>query len=116
MDGIILKLMVTMKNKYLKRLKKSKKQKKPTVISCKTTIGYGSPNKAGTASAHGSPLGKEEINLVRKKLKWEHEPFKIPEKILKEWREVGNKGLKEEMKWKKDYNKKKKCYKKNFFK
>ena len=90
-----------------KTLKKVQKAKKPTVISCKTTIGYGSPNKSGTASAHGSPLGKEEINLVRKKLKWEHEPFKIPEKILKEWREVGNKGLKEELKWKKDYNKKK---------
>ena len=99
-----------------KTLKKIQKAKKPTVISCKTTIGYGSPNKAGTASAHGSPLGKEEINLVRKKLKWEHEPFKIPEKILKEWREVGTKGLKEEMKWKRNYNKKKKCYRKNFFK
>ena len=97
-----------------KTLKKVQKAKKPTVISCKTTIGYGSPNKSGTASAHGSPLGKEEINLVRKKLKWEHKPFKIPEKILKEWREVGNKGLKEEMKWKKDYNKKKNVIKKTF--
>ena len=97
-----------------KTLKKVQKAKKPTVISCKTTIGYGSPNKSGTASAHGSPLGKEEINLVRKKLKWEHEPFKIPEKILKEWREVGNKGIKEEMKWKKNYNKKKNVIEKTF--
>ena len=97
-----------------KTLKKVQKAKKPTVISCKTTIGYGSPNKSGTASAHGSPLGKEEINLVRKKLKWKHEPFKIPEKILNEWREVGNKGLKEEMKWKKNYNKKKNVIEKTF--
>ena len=97
-----------------KTLKKVQKAKKPTVISCKTTIGYGSPNKSGTASAHGSPLGKEEINLVRKKLKWKHEPFKIPDKILNEWREVGDKGIKEEMKWKKNYNKKKNVIEKTF--
>ena len=97
-----------------KTFKKVQKAKKPTVISCKTTIGYGSPNKSGTASAHGSPLGKEEINLVRKKLKWKHEPFKIPEKILNEWREVGNKGIKEEIKWKKNYNKKKNVIEKTF--
>ena len=97
-----------------KTLKKVQKAKKPTVISCKTTIGYGSPNKSGTASAHGSPLGKEEINLVRKKLKWEHEPFKIPDKILNEWREVGDKGIKEEIKWKKNYNKKKNVIEKTF--
>ena len=97
-----------------KALKKVQKAKKPTVISCKTTIGYGSPNKSGTASAHGSPLGKEEINLVRKKLKWKHEPFKIPDKILNEWREVGDKGIKEEIKWKKNYNKKKNVIEKTF--
>ena len=97
-----------------KTLKKVQKAKKPTVISCKTTIGYGSPNKSGTASAHGSPLGKEEINLVRKKLKWEHEPFKIPDKILNEWREIGGKGIKEEIRWKKNYNKKKNVIEKTF--
>ena len=95
-------------------LKKAQKAKRPTAISCKTTIGYGSPNKSGTASAHGSPLGKDEINLVRKKLKWNHEAFKIPEKILNEWRKIGNKGAKEEIKWKKYYNKKKNLIEKTF--
>ena len=97
-----------------KALKKAQKSILPSAISCKTIIGYGAPNKSGTASAHGSPLGKKEISLVRKKLKWTHEPFKIPEKILKRWREVGNKGLKEEMKWKKNYNKKKNVIEKTF--
>jgi len=95
-------------------LKKAQKAKKPTTISCKTTIGYGSPNKSGTGSAHGSPLGKDEVNLVRKKLKWNHEPFIIPEKILNEWRKIGNKGAKEEIKWKKYYNKKKNLIEKTF--
>ena len=95
-------------------LKKAQKAKRPTTISCKTIIGYGSPNKSGTGSAHGSPLGKDEVNLVRKKLKWNHEPFKIPEKILNEWRKIGNKGAKEEIKWKKYYNKKKNLIEKTF--
>ena len=54
-----------------KALKKAQKSKKPIAISCKTTIGFGSPNKGGKASSHGSPLGEDEIKLVRKKLKWE---------------------------------------------
>jgi len=95
-------------------LKKAQKAKRPTTISCKTTIGYGSPNKSGTASAHGSPLGKDEIKLVRKKLKWNYEPFEIPQKILKEWKEIGLKGVKEELKWKKHYNKKKNLVEKTF--
>jgi len=73
-----------------KAIKKTQNAKFPTVISCKTIIGYGSPNKCKTASAHGNPLGKEEIKLVRKKLGWKYEPFVIPEKITKEWRNIGN--------------------------
>ena len=95
-------------------LKKAQKTKRPTAISCKTIIGYGSPNKSGTASAHGSPLGKDEIKLVRKKLKWNYEPFEIPQKILNEWKEIGLNGIKEELKWKKYYNKKKNLVEKTF--
>ena len=73
----------------LKALKKAQNTKRPIAISCKTTIGYGSPNKGGKETSHGSPLGEEEIKLVRKKLKWKHEPFKIPDRVLKEWRSIG---------------------------
>jgi len=97
-----------------KALKKVQRAKKPTVISCKTKIGYGSPNKSGTASAHGSPLGEDEIKLVRKKLKWKHKPFEIPKNILQEWRNIGNKSSREEEKWKKHYNKKKNTLNKAF--
>jgi transketolase len=59
--------------------------KKPTMIFCKTTIGYGSPAKAGTADAHGAPLGDEEILKTRKALDWNHEPFDIPQSVYDFW-------------------------------
>ncbi len=90
-----------------KALKKVQKAKKPTVISCKTKIGYGSPNKSGKASSHGSPLGKEEIKLVRKALNWKTKPFDIPNKILKEWRKIGQRGEILEKKWNKVLKRKK---------
>ena len=74
-----------------KALRKAQKTKKPFAISCKTTIGYGSPNKGGKASSHGSPLGEEEIKLVRKKLNWNYKPFEIPNEIKKEWKKIGEK-------------------------
>ena len=89
-----------------KAIKKCQNAKKPTVISCKTVIGFGSPNKSGKSSAHGSPLGDEEINLVRKKLKWKHEPFEIPQEILNEWRAIGAKGAKERKRWQQKANNK----------
>ena len=95
-------------NEIYKALKKAQNAKKPTVISCKTKIGYGSPNKSGKASSHGSPLGLDEIKLVRKLLNWKHEPFKIPRNILNKWKQIGTKGIKIETKWNKLYKNKKK--------
>ncbi|MDC0628580.1 transketolase [Pelagibacteraceae bacterium] len=89
-----------------KAISKAKKANKPTLISCKTVIGFGSPNKSGKASSHGSPLGDEEIALVRKKLKWSSEAFSINEDILNSWREIGKKGIKLEEKWNETLNKK----------
>ena len=90
-----------------KALKKVQKAKKPTVISCKTKIGYGSPNKSGKASSHGSPLGVDEIKLVRKALNWKTKPFDIPNKILNEWRKIGQRGEILEKKWNKALRRKK---------
>ena len=94
-------------NEIFKAFKKAHKSKKPIAISCKTTIGYGSPNKAGKASSHGSPLGEDEIKLVRKKLKWNYEPFNIPNKYLNEWKKIGKKASqnakKHELKYNKDF-------------
>jgi transketolase len=103
-----------------KALKTVQKAKKPTVISCKTKIGYGSPNKSGKASSHGSPLGNDEIKLVRKELDWHHKPFKLPVNILNAWKKIGEKGKKNENKWNKIFRKKKnkinKLVKNNFSK
>jgi len=89
-----------------KAIKKSLNSNKPNIISCKTIIGFGSPNKSGKASSHGAPLGEEEVALVRKKLKWNHKPFEIPKEILGEWRKIGEKGALDEKKWNLIYNKK----------
>ncbi len=89
-----------------KAISKASKSNKPTVISCKTIIGFGSPNKSGKASSHGSPLGDEEIALVRKKLKWNNKPFEIPKNILEEWRNIGKNGELLEKKWQESITKK----------
>lgn len=68
------------------------KTDKPSIICCKTIIGFGSPNKGGKEDCHGAPLGEDEIKLVRKQLKWPHPAFEIPDKIMQGWdaRELGS--------------------------
>jgi transketolase len=92
--------------KISQAITKASKSNKPTLISCKTIIGFGSPNKSGKASSHGSPLGDEEIALVRKKLRWSNKPFEIPEDILNAWRKIGERGSVLEKKWQEALNKK----------
>ena len=67
----------------------AQKSDKPTMIACKTTIGFGAPTRAGTNKAHGSPLGAEEIAGARKALGWDYPPFEVPSDILDSWRKAG---------------------------
>ena len=64
--------------------------KKPSLIACRTVIGFGSPSKEGKASAHGAPLGEEEIKEIRKRFNWNYSAFEIPEYIKNAWRRVGS--------------------------
>ena len=77
---------------------KARQSDKPTLICCKTAIGRGSPNRAGTAKAHGEALGAEEIKLTREALGWSHEPFVIPEQAYEQW-DARHTGLAAETKW-----------------
>jgi transketolase len=78
----------------------ARKSDRPTMIACRTTIGFGAPHKAGTAEAHGSPLGAEEIKGAREKLGWNYPPFEIPADILGEWRKAGARSTDTRKKWK----------------
>ncbi|PPD38803.1 MAG: transketolase [Methylobacter sp.] len=71
---------------------------KPTLICCKTTIGFGSPNKAGSHACHGAPLGEAEINLTKAALGWDHGAFEVPSKIYAGW-DAKEKGAKAEQAW-----------------
>ena len=77
----------------------AQKSDKPSLIACKTTIGFGSPNKGGKSSSHGAALGAEEIELTRKELGWPHEPFDIPSDVLDAWRVAGLKSCKPRKSW-----------------
>ena len=72
---------------------------RPSLIRCKTIIGYGAPNKQGTAATHGAALGAEEVAAARKELGWESPPFEVPEDVLSAWRSVGQRGQAEHIEW-----------------
>ncbi|MDA0788327.1 MAG: transketolase [Proteobacteria bacterium] len=75
---------------------------RPTLICCKTEIGFGAPGKAGTAAAHGSPLGNDEISGTRERLAWSHEPFQIPQDIYDAW-DCRRSGAEHESRWQQQF-------------
>jgi transketolase len=77
----------------------AKKNSVPTLIACKTKIGFGSPNKESKSSSHGSPLGEEEIKLTREALNWPYKNFEIPEQLLKSWRKFYTRNEKQKKEW-----------------
>ncbi len=79
-------------------IEESKQSDKPSLICCKTIIGKGSPNKAGTSGVHGAALGEEEVLLTRKNINWNHEPFEIPEEAYEGWNQEDS-GKKYESDW-----------------
>jgi transketolase len=78
---------------------------KPSMIACRTTIGYGAPTKQGKASTHGEPLGEEEIKGAREKLGWSAAPFEIPADVLAAWRAAGTRGKSARTAWERRYAK-----------
>jgi transketolase len=82
---------------------RAQQSNKPSLIACKTTIGYGAPTKAGTAKAHGEALGAEELKAAKEKLGISLEPFSVPDDVLKAWREAGARGAGARQEWKARY-------------
>ncbi len=80
-------------------LEKAKASERPTLIACKTIIGFGAPTKAGTSATHGAPLGADEIAGARKALDWPFAPFDIPEDILSQWRAAGERARADRKAW-----------------
>ncbi len=78
---------------------RARKSNKPSLIACKTTIGYGAPTKAGTAKAHGEALGAEELKGAKQKLGISLEPFSVPDDVLKSWRAAGSRGAVARQEW-----------------
>ncbi len=80
-----------------------KESSKPTIICCKTVIGWGAPNKQGTGDVHGAPLGDDEIKLVREKINWPYAAFEIPDAVYSEWN-ADEAGASREAQWQEKFN------------
>ncbi|HEY9212200.1 MAG TPA: transketolase [Ancylobacter sp.] len=83
---------------------KARNTRKPSLIACRTTIGYGAPNKAGSEAVHGAPLGAAEIEGARDQLGWNHGPFEIPADIAADWKKIAQRGAKERAAWERRLN------------
>jgi transketolase len=86
--------------KVSKAIEKATSDERPSLIRCKTIIGYGAPNKQGTAATHGAALGADEVAAARKELGWDSPPFEIPADVLTTWREAGKRGTVDHAQWK----------------
>lgn len=80
-------------------IEEARKTDKPTMIACRTTIGYGAPNKQGTSGTHGAPLGDDEIAAARETLGWPYPPFEIPQGVMNTWRDAGSRGAQAHGEW-----------------
>lgn len=80
-------------------IEQAQKSDKPTLIACKTTIGFGAPHKQGTSKVHGSPLGAEELEAMRQNLGWTAAPFEIPTEIIAAWRAAGQRSAAQYAEW-----------------
>ena len=88
---------------------------KPSLIACKTIIGYGAPNKQGTAKTHGAPLGADEIAMTRRNLQWDNAPFIIPDDIMQSWRHAMTHAKEAYNTWQENFAKQDEIIQENFF-
>src|SRR5690606_24720989 len=80
-------------------IEQAQKSDRPTLIACRTQIGYGAPTKANSEQVHGSPLGADEIKGAREQLGWNHPPFEVPADVLELWRAAGARGAAARKAW-----------------
>jgi transketolase len=95
-------------------IKRAQASDRPSLIACKTTIGFGAPNKAGTAKAHGEPLGADELAGAKKALDWNYGPFEVPDDVLQAWRNVGKQGASAHAGWRSRFDAKPAAFRNEF--